>query len=83
MEDAEAVHNDAFPEQITTKTQSCFYAIENLLDSKKTYTDLTGRFPHQSSRGKNYVCIAYNYDGNAILAEPIANREAATIISAW
>ena len=44
------------------------YDVEEMM---KTYTDLTGRFPRQSSRGNNYIFVAYNYDGNAILAEPI------------
>ena len=51
--------------------------------SAKAYTDLTGRFPFQSSRGNNYLFILYDYDGNAILAEPIKNRQAATIKNAW
>ena len=48
-----------------------------------TYKDLTGQFPYQSSRGNNYVFVAYNYDGNAILIEPMPNREADTIILCW
>ena len=27
--------------------------------------------------------VAYNYDGNAILAQPMKNREAGTIINTW
>ena len=75
--------DDAFPDQITTKTQNCFYVIFDLGQTTKTYTDLTGRFPHQSSRGNNYIFLAYNYDGNAILVEAMPNREADTIIAAW
>ena len=33
--------------------------------------DLTGRFPYKSSRGNKYILIAYNYDGNTTLAEPL------------
>ena len=33
--------------------------------------DLMGRFPYQSSRGHEYILVAYNYDGNAILAQPL------------
>ena len=47
------------------------------------YTDLTGRFPYRSARGNEYIFIAYNYDGNAILAEPIRNRTAPVITEAW
>ena len=38
--------------------------------------DLIGRFPYKSSRGSEYILIAYNYDGNAILAQSLKNREA-------
>lgn len=77
------IKEDAFPDQITTKTQNCFYVIFDLGQTAKTYTDLTGRFPHQSSRGNNYIFLAYNYDGNAILVEAMPNREADNIIAAW
>jgi hypothetical protein len=74
---------DAFPPQEKIKSSSCYYMIYNISTTRKTYTDLTGRFPHQSSRGNNYIFVAYNYDGNAILVEPIKNREADTIINTW
>ena len=45
--------------------------------------DLTGRFPYRSSRGNEYVLVVYHYDANAILVEPVKNREAKTIIDAW
>ena len=48
----------------------------------KSYTDITERFPHQSSRGNNYILVAYTYDGNTILVETMKNREADTIINA-
>ena len=38
------------------------------------YTDSTGQFPYQSSRGNNYRFFAYNYDGNAILVKPTAEQ---------
>jgi hypothetical protein len=31
------------------------------------YHDLTGRFPHRSSRGNEYLLIVYDYDSNSIL----------------
>jgi hypothetical protein len=36
-------------------------------------TDLTGRFPVQSSRGHKYILILYDFDSNAILAKPMRN----------
>jgi hypothetical protein len=34
------------------------------------YTNQTGRFPTTSCRGNKYIMILYDYDSNAILAEP-------------
>ena len=39
----------------------------------KLYADLTGRFPVQSSKGNNYLLVAYHYDSNNILATPLKN----------
>ena len=47
------------------------------------YHDLTGAFHHKSSRGNQYIFVLYDYDGNAILTQPIKNRQAATIHNAW
>ena len=49
----------------------------------KVYTELTGRLPHQSPRTNSYILVAYNHDGNNILAEPTKNRETDTISNAW
>lgn len=57
--------------------------IDDFHSASKAYTDLTGRFPFQSSRGNNYLFILYDYDANAILAEPIKNRNVSTIKQAW
>ena len=63
---------DAFPSSNSPniKTKEVLYA---MMDSDKElgYIDLTGRFPYKSSRGNEYILIAYNYDGNTILAEPL------------
>ena len=61
------INEDAFPLQETLKTLHCYYAIVNIPTKGKTYTDQTGRFPCQSSRGNNYVFVCYDYDANAIL----------------
>jgi hypothetical protein len=47
------------------------------------HSDLTGRFPVQSSRGMNYVLVVYDYDSNAILAEPMRNRTDAEMLRAY
>ena len=49
----------------------------------KTYSDLTGKFPIQSSRGNNYILVAYHPDANAILVTPLKNRSATCIVEAW
>ena len=48
----------------------------------KTYSDLTGRFPTISSRGNQYIFIMYDYDSNAILAEPMKNRTSPELVRA-
>ena len=63
------------------KTHDAIYTITSKHD--KAYMDLTGRFPHCSSRGNEYILVVYHYDSNAILGMPIKNRQAATITHAW
>ena len=38
------------------------------------YTDLTGAFPVTSSRGNKLLYIAYSYDANGILWEPMKSK---------
>ena len=40
----------------------------------KLYTNLTGRFPVQSSRGHKYILVAYNFDSNSIHVKPLKSR---------
>jgi hypothetical protein len=49
----------------------------------KSYSDQTGKFPVQSSRGYNYVLILYDHDSNAILSKPLKTRQASEITKAW
>ena len=49
----------------------------------KSYSDQTGRFPTESSRGNNYIFVLYHYDTNSIHASAIPNRQAATITNAF
>ena len=49
----------------------------------KAYHDLTGRFPHCSSRGNEYLLVHYDYDSNGILAESLKNRQSAEIKRGW
>ena len=50
---------------------------------RKGFSDLTGAFPHKSSRGDFYAMVMYDYDRNTILYEPIKNRHTETIHNAF
>jgi Reverse transcriptase (RNA-dependent DNA polymerase) len=70
---------DPFPAQPTDneRTHNCFlvaYELRSLV-----YTDQTGRLPHTSSSGNNYLLIAYEYDSNYIMMEPYKNKTAAVL----
>jgi hypothetical protein len=60
---------------------NCIYAAT--IDAGKNYTDQTGRFPVISSKGNIYIIVLYEYDDNAILAEPIKNRTSAELLRAF
>lgn len=67
-----------------TKTKELYATIVTLsADTNKIYTDQTGRFPVQSSQGNKYLMVLYDYDSNAILAEPLKNRNDTTILAAF
>ena len=60
------------PEILTERTHQLFLKVIEC--SSKIYTDQIGRFPITSSCGYKYIVIAYDYDSNNILAEPIKSR---------
>jgi hypothetical protein len=49
----------------------------------RIYRDQTGRFPVVSSKGNTYIMILYDYDSNAILAQPIKDRTAPELLKAF
>jgi hypothetical protein len=53
------------------------------IDAGQIYTDQTGRFPVVSSKGNKYIMILYDYDINAILAQPIKYRTAPELLRAF
>ena len=69
------------PEIRTERTHQLFLKVTEC--SSKIYTDQTGRFPITSSRGYKYIMIAYDYDSNKILAEPIKSRASLHINDAY
>jgi hypothetical protein len=53
------------------------------IDAGQIYTDQTGRFPVVSRKGNKYIMILYDYDSNAILAQPIKDRTAPELLKAF
>jgi hypothetical protein len=62
------------------KTQFVYAAT---IDAGQIYTDQTGRFPVVSSKGNKCIMILYDYDSNAILAQPIKDRTAPELLNAF
>ena len=79
------IDEDFFPTLNTPNLRSndVIYALVENNDTVKGYSDQTGRFLYQSSRGNNYIMVAYHVDANAILVEPIKNRSATILKEAW
>ena len=79
---------DAFPlpDSPNIKTRDLILSVVDMhkIDNNSpAYIDLAGRFPITSTSGNQYILVAYHWDANAILAEPIKNRKSATILKAW
>ena len=60
------------PEILTERTHQIFLKVTEC--SSKIYTNQTWRFLVTSSCGYKYIMVAYDYDSNNILAEPIKSR---------
>ena len=75
--------SDFFPSSPSPsqRAHACYIALHEV--TGQIYTDQTGRFPIPSSRGNNYLMILYDYDSNAILAEPMTNRTSKEILAAY
>ena len=75
---------ELFPIQLTQndniQANYCYTTIYE--PTGKVYSDQTGNFKYVSSKGNKSLVIMYDYDSNAILAEPISNRKAGTILEA-
>ena len=69
------------PEILTERTNQLFLKVTEC--SRKIYTDQTGIFPVTSSRGYKYIMIAYDYNYNNILSEPIKPRTSLHIKNAY
>ena len=77
------------PAKLKEKTNNLFLSIMQPLVynqhelKQKAYMDLTGRFPHKSSRGNSYLFVLYDYNTNAILFEPLKTRQAREITTVY
>jgi hypothetical protein len=63
-----------------TKTH-LVYAV--VMDQGQLYTDLTVKFPVQSSKGNSYVMVCYIYDCNYVKVIPMKSRSASEWVKAY
>jgi hypothetical protein len=77
--------DDFHPPQLTDedKQQSNYCYAATFEPTGKMYSDQTGQMVAPSSKGNNYIFIMYDYDSNAILAEPMQNRKAESLLAAY
>jgi hypothetical protein len=57
------------------------YAV--VVDQGQLYTDLTGKFPVQSSKGNSYVMVCCIYDCNYVKVIPMKSRSASERVKAY
>jgi hypothetical protein len=60
---------------------NCIYDAK--INAGQIYMDQTGLFPVVCSKVNKYIMVLYEYDDNAILAEPIKNRTSAELLRAF
>ena len=80
---------EKFSEKLHEKRNNLFVNILHPISQQpsdlkqKAFMDLTGQFPHKSSRGNSYLFVLYDYDTNAILFDPLKTRQAHEITTAF
>jgi hypothetical protein len=79
IKDAQVIDTEPEIDQ-GVKTQFIYAAT---IDAGQIYTDQTGRFPVVSSKGNKYIMVLYDYDSNAILAQPIKDRTAPELLKSF
>jgi hypothetical protein len=65
------------------KTFDACASLVPFVAKRTAYHDLTGRFPHRSSRGNEYLLIVYDYDSNSILHCALKNKTGGEIKRGW
>jgi hypothetical protein len=70
---------------IATKQKTIFFNVYNLEEeaTHKIWTNQTGRFPKQSSRGNQYIMVLVKSDSSVILVKPMQNRSAREMVQAY
>ena len=76
-------YDELFPIQLTENNVNANYCYTTIYEpTGKVYSDQSGNFKYVSTKGNTALVIMYDYDSNAILAEPIGNRKATTLLAA-
>ena len=71
-------------EDVGQPTEQAFVTVVDATSNTGTiYSDITGRFPPQSSQGHRYVFLLYDCDSNAIMVEPLKSRATTEILRAF
>ena len=71
------------PDMPNVKTFEACAMLTPFTAKNTAYHDLTGRFPHRSSRGNEYLIVVYDHDSNSILMIAIKNKTGAEIKRGW
>ena len=81
LQSTKSIDDDYFPlpNRHNVKSFDACATIIPFVNRDTAYHDLTGRLPHTSSRGNQYILVVYDYDSNAILHCPLKNKTAAEI----
>ena len=66
-----------------TNYMNYLHAYINWHHAKKAHPDQTGKFPHKSTHGNQYLFTLYDYDSNAIFSIPLKTRGNKEIASAF
>jgi hypothetical protein len=74
---------DCFPQSEIPNERTHFCYTTIMEPTGQIYTDQTGKFVMPSSNGDNYLMILYDYDSNAILAEPMRTCTGKSILTAF
>ena len=80
---AAAISEDSQACEKPSNTNEIICMVLETGEQNKGHMDLTGRFPYKSAQGNQYILVIFHVNANAILAEPIKNREAETITKGW